>query len=142
MNVAILLVHLLGLGLALGAAAVKVSLLLACRADPGRTSAYLLLAPIITRCLVAGIGLLTVSGITWLVLGRPITPLLSAKIGLVATLWVLGPIIDKRVEPAFVRLAPAAGDSRELARARRRYLAFELVATGLLGAITVLGVLV
>ena len=138
----ILLVHLVGLGLSLGAAAVKVSLLLACRGDPRRTSAYLLMAPLVTRFIVLGLGLLTISGITWLVLGRPLTPLLGAKLGLVAILWVLGPIIDRRVEPAFTRLAPAGGSSPDLARARRRYVALELVATGLVGVITVLGVLV
>ena len=142
MERSILLVHLVGLGLSLGAAAVKVSLLLACRVDPRQTSAYLLVAPIVTRFIVLGLGLLTVSGITWLVLGRPVTPLLGAKLGLVAILWVLGPIIDRRVEPAFTRLAPAGGSSPDLTRARRRYVALELVATALVGVITVLGVLV
>lgn len=141
---AILLVHLVGLALALGAAAVKVSLLVGCRRDPGLTAAYVRVAKPITRLLVAGIVLLSLSGVAWLALGRPFTPWLVAKIGLVAAVWVLGPIIDKVVEPAFVRLAPAAGAaaSPELARVRRRYLALELVATGLLGAITFLGVLV
>lgn len=142
MNEAILLVHLVGLALALGAAAVKVTLLLACRGDARRTGAYLLVGPVITRFIVLGLGLLTASGIAWLLLGRPVTPLLAAKLGLVAVLWVLGPIIDRRVEPAFTRLAPAGEGSPGLSRARRRYVALELLATGLVGVITVLGVLV
>lgn len=144
MNGAILLVHLVGLALALGAAAVKVSLLLGCRVDPGLRPAYLLVARPVTRLIVAGLVLLTLSGIAWLVLGRPFTPWLVAKIGLVAAVWALGPFIDKVVEPAFVRSAPApqAAPTPEFVRNQRRYLALELVATGLLGAITFLGVIV
>jgi hypothetical protein len=57
---------------------------------------------------------------------------------------VIGPIIDKVVEPAFVRLAPAVGAAAtpSFARAQRRHLALELVATGLLAAVMVLGVIV
>jgi hypothetical protein len=57
---------------------------------------------------------------------------------------MLGPLIDKVVEPAFIRLAPAAGarPTVEFVRVQRRHLALELVATGLLGAIAVLGVIV
>lgn len=141
MNEAIKLVHLLGLALALGSAAVKVSLLLGCRGDRGRAPAYVQIAPVVTRLLVTGLALLTLSGIAWLLRGRPFTPLLAGKVGLAAAVWALGPVIDKVVEPAFVRLVPS-GAGAELARARRRYLAVELVATGLLGAIVVLGVLV
>lgn len=144
MDRTIMVVHLVGLGLSLGAAAVKVSLLLGCRDDADRTAAYLRVAPAVTRLLVTGLVLLTASGIGWLARGRPFTPWLIAKLGLVVVLWVLGPIIDRRAEPDFVRLAPSVGRvaSPELARARRRYVALELVATGLLGAIVVLGVLV
>lgn len=141
MNEAIKLVHLLGIGLALGSAAVKVSLLVGCRGAPGRARAYVQVAPAVTRLLVTGLALLTLSGMAWLLLGRPFTPLLAGKVGLVAGVWALGPVIDKVVEPAFVRLVPS-GAGPELARARRRYLALELVATGLLGAIVILGVLV
>lgn len=142
MNGAILLVHLVGLGLAVGGAAVKITLLLGCRSDPGLTPVYVRVAPTVTRLLVSGIALLTISGAGWLALGRPLTPWLVAKLALVAAMWVLGPVIDKVVEPAFVRAAGAAGTGTtpELIRARRHHLAAEVVATGLLGAITVLGV--
>jgi hypothetical protein len=144
MREAILVVHLVGLALALGAAAVKISLLLACRVNPALSTAYVRVARPITRLIVTGMVLLTLSGAAWLVLGRPFTPWLVAKIGLVAAVWMLGPVIDKVVEPAFVRVVAAAGatSTADLVRTRRRYLALELVATGLLGAITVLGVIV
>lgn len=144
MNRMITLVHLVGLALALGAAGVKVSLLLACRRDPGLAPEYVRLARPITRLIVAGMMLLTVSGVAWLVLGRPFTPLLVAKIALAAGVWVIGPIIDNVVEPAFVRLAPAVGAAATpaFARAQGRHLALELLATGLLAAVTVLGVIV
>ncbi|HEY6101055.1 MAG TPA: hypothetical protein VIW03_16585, partial [Anaeromyxobacter sp.] len=80
-----------------------------------------------------------------LALGRPFTPSLVAKIALVVAVWAIGPVIDRVVEPAFVRAAPADGIAAAPAdypRAHGRYLALELVATGLMGAITVLGVLV
>lgn len=146
MNALILLVHLVGLALALGGAAVKISLLLGCRAEPDRIGAYLRVAPAVTRLLLGGLVVLTASGIAWLAIGRPLTPGLLLKMGLVAGLWGLGPIIDKVVEPAFLRHARAvAGGERagpQLDRARRRYLAVEVLATTLLGVIAVLGVLV
>jgi hypothetical protein len=143
MNRVILLLHLVGLALALGGATVKVSLLLASRTDPRITSAYVRVSPVVTRLLVTGLVLLTASGIAWLVLGRPMTPSLVAKIALVVVLWALGPVIDKVVEPAFLRLAPSAGPGAapELACARRRYLAVEVFAAGVMSAITILGVL-
>ena len=144
MSGAILLVHLVGLALALGAAAVKTSLLLGCRGDPSLAPAYIRVARPVTRLVLAGLALLVLSGAAWLVLGRPFTPLLIAKIGLVAGVFVIGPVIDRAVEPAFVRLAPAAGTaaSPEFGRILRRYLGLELAATGLMGAVTFLGVIV
>lgn len=144
MNLAILLVHLVGLALALGGAMVKTFLLLGCRADPGLTPAYLRVGRTVTRLLVTGLALLALSGGTWLALGRPFTPWLAVKLGLVAAVVAVGACIDHLVEPAFVRLAPAAGAAAtpDFARVQRRHLALELIATGLLGAITVLGVLI
>ena len=143
MNEAILLAHLVGLALALGAAAVKTALLLGCRANPSLAPSYVRVAGPITRLILAGLALLALSGAAWLVLGRPFTPALIAKIALVAGILVIGPIIDKVVEPAFVRLAPPAGAAAtpEFGRALRRYLALELIATGLMGTIAFLGVI-
>lgn len=144
MNEGILLVHLVGLALSLGAAAVKLSLLLGCRVDPALAPTYVRVARPITRLITAGIALLTLSGAAWLVLGHPFTPWLAAKLGLVGAMFVVGGWLDKVVEPAFVRTAPAPGAAAtpEFARIQRRHLALELVATGLLGAITFFGVMV
>ncbi|HSB18756.1 MAG TPA: hypothetical protein VLD85_01975 [Anaeromyxobacteraceae bacterium] len=138
------LIHLLGLGLAVGAAAVKLTLLLRGRADAAAIPAYLAVAAPVTRLIVVGIALATLSGIGFLALGRPLTPILIAKLGLVAAMWVLGPIIDRAVEPRFARLAPSPGSpaSPGFARAQGQHLALEVLATSLLCAIAVLGVLI
>jgi hypothetical protein len=98
----------------------------------------------ITRLIVLGLAMLTLTGIGWALLGRPFTPLLVAKILLVLVLWVLGPYIDKVVEPRFATLAPMGGAaaSSELRSIHRKYLALEAVATATFYAITVLGVLI
>ncbi len=112
-------------------------------ADRHLAAAYARLVPSITRVIVAGMALLTASGAVWIVQGRPWTPALFVKIGLAAGVWILGPIIDKVVEPAFLRTlgATATAPSPECVRARRRYVTLEFMATGLLGATTVLGCL-
>lgn len=135
--------HLLGLALALGAGAVKLALLLECRAESDLTPVFLRVSRTVTRLIVVGMALATLSGVAWVLLGRPLTPALVVKLGLVAALWVVGPFIDKAVEPRFRRLALAAGPatSPELGRVRSRYLALEVAAVALLGAVTVLGVL-
>jgi hypothetical protein len=136
------LAHLVGLGLALGAATVKLTLLLRCRGDPGLVPAYAKVVRPITRLIVLGLALLTVSGIGWLIRGFSMTPLLALKIALVAAIWVIGPIIDKVAEPAFHALAPSPGApaSAQFLAARNRYLALEMTATGLFFVITVIWV--
>ena len=131
-------VHLVGVALGMGAASVKLALLLRCRADRGLLSAYLAVARPITRLIIAGLTLLTLSGIGWLILGYPFTAPLAAKLALVAALWVVGPIIDKVAEPAFRLLVPAAGDSPtpDFLAAERRYLALETTGTLLFYLIT------
>jgi hypothetical protein len=129
----LVLLHLLGLALALGAASVKVVLLLRCRRDRSFIDAYLKVVRPITRLLIAGLVLLTLTGVGWLLLGYPLTWLLWVKLALVATIWVLGPIVDKVAEPRFRRFAPAAGApvSAEFVRAERGYLALETTATAI-----------
>lgn len=138
------LFHLLGLALALGAAAVKLALLLRGRADAAAVPAYLGVAGPVTRLIVLGMVLATLSGIGFVALGRPITPILIAKLAFVAALWVLGPIIDRAVEPRLARLVPPPGEpaSPGFARVRRQHLALEVAATSLLCAAVVLGVLI
>lgn len=59
------LAHLIGLALGVGAATVKLILLLRCRADHALAPAYVKVAKPITRQIVLGIILLTLSGIGW-----------------------------------------------------------------------------
>lgn len=129
----LVLIHLLGLAWALGAASVKVALLLRCRFDRSFIETYLKVIKPITRLLVAGLILLTVTGVGWLLLGYPLTRLLWVKLVLVAVTWVLGPIIDNVAEPRFRRFAPSAGTapSAEFARAEKAYLALECAATAI-----------
>jgi len=137
------LAHLVGLTLAVGAATVKLSLLLKCRADHTFVPVYLKIARPVTRQLIVGLILLTLSGIGWLLRGYPLTPLLIVKIVFVAALWVLGPIIDNVAEPKFQQLAPASGEGASVAfrTAQRQYLALEVIATSLFYVIILLWVL-
>jgi len=139
----LLLAHLFGLALALGAASVKLALLLRCRADPGFVPTYLGVYRAITRFIILGLAVLTLSGVGWLLLGYPLTTVLVVKLVLVGALWVLGPVIDKVAEPRFVALVPAAGEapSPEFLMAGRRYLAIEAVATGTFYVVVMLWVL-
>lgn len=128
----LLLAHLVGLALGMGAASVKLTLLLRSRADPGFVPTYLAIARPVTRLIILGLILLTLSGIGWLILGYPFTAVLIAKLVLVGVLWVLGPMIDNVVEPRFVSSAPVGAEppSPDFLSAQKRYLAFELAATG------------
>jgi hypothetical protein len=140
----LLLVHLLGLALGIGAATLKVVLLLRCKAHIGFVPVYLVVVKPITRFIVIGLALLTLSGIGWLTLvgGYSYSSRLIGKLILVVVLWVLGPFIDKVVEPRFVRLAPTDGAtaSPEFVRARQHYLNVELIATALFYAAAVVWV--
>jgi len=137
------LAHLIGLALAVGSATAKLTLLLKSRADDAFVPAYLAVARPLTRLIVLGLALLTLSGVGWLLVGYSFTPLLVGKITLVAAIWVLGPIIDNVVEPAFRKLAPRPGEpaSPAFIRARQRYLLLEAIATGLFYVIIVMWVL-
>lgn len=128
------LAHVIGLAMAVGAAAVKLALLRRCNADSAFVPVYLGVARPITRLIILGLILLTLSGIGWLVLGYKLKPLLVVKLVLVAAIWILGPVTDNVVEPAFQKLAPARGESpsRAFLRIQKQYLAHETVATGLL----------
>lgn len=136
------LAHFVGLGLAVGAATVKLLLLLKCRGNTGFVSVYIAVARVVTRPIIVGMVLLTLSGIGWLLMGFPWTPLLTVKIVLVAALWAVGPLIDNVVEPRFLRLAPGPGipASSEFSRAQRRYLVWEVVATSFFYLVVVIWV--
>jgi len=137
------LTHLLGLVLAVGAASVKVVLLLKCRSDPSFAPAFAKITRLLSRQIILGLILLTLSGIAWLLRGYPLGGLLIAKLVLVAAVWVLGPVIEKVAEPEFLRLAPAPGEqaSAEFAQASKRYFVLESVATLLFYAVILLWML-
>ena len=126
-------VHFIGLGLAVGAASVKVVLLLKCKSNSAMIPVYLKVVRPITQVLITGIILLTLSGIVWLIDGYPFSTELIVKIVLVALVWILGPIIDNVVEPKFKQLAPASDQSAsvEFLAIMKKYLALEIFATAL-----------
>ena len=137
------LAHLIGLALGLGCATAKLTLLLRSKGDPGLLPAFLAVARPVTRLIILGLALLTLSGVGWLLLGYRFTPRLVVKLTLVGAIWVLGPIIDNVVEPRFRSLAPAPGEAASPAffRVQQQYLLIEGVATGLFYAIVVLWIL-
>lgn len=137
------LVHLVGLILGAGSATVKLALLLICTGDPAFVPTYLKVARPVTRLLIPGIILLTLSGVGWMFLGYGFTPRLIVKIVMVGAIWVLGPVIDNMIEPRYRRLAPAPGSapSPEFLGMQRQYVAWEGVATLLFYVIVVMWML-
>lgn len=135
--------HFIGLALGIGGGTVKLALLLRCRSDRALLPAYFAVVRPITRLIILGMVLVTLSGIGWLLLGYPFSALLVVKLVLVAGVWVLGPVIDNVAEPRFRTLAPASGaaPSPEFLRAQSRYLTLEVAATGLFYVVLVLWVL-
>jgi hypothetical protein len=135
--------HFIGLALGVGAATVKVWLVIKCRSDNTFIPAHARVAPILTRQIVAGMILLALSGIVWLVAGYSITPLLLVKIILAASIFAIGPIIDNVIEPKYYRLAPAAGEAAtgDFIRIQNQYLILEIFATLLFYVVIVMWLL-
>jgi len=132
--------HRIGIALAVGGATVKLALLLRGRSDRSIDGHFLGVTGTVSALIGAGMVLATLSGIGWLALGYPLSSLLVVKIALVASIWVIGPVIDKVIEPRFRRLSEASGEgaSTELLRVRGRLLVLEIVATGLLFFVVIL----
>lgn len=135
--------HIVGIALGVGAATVKLVLLFKSKCDQSFIPAFLKVIRPVTRIIILGLVILTLSGIGWLIMGYTFTPLLISKIVLVALTWVLGPIIDNVAEPKFVKLAPGPEEnaSQEFVRAHKQFLALELTATLLFYASLIMGVL-
>jgi len=125
------IVHFIGLALAVGAATVKVVLLFICKSNPSIVTSYLKVVKPITKIIVFGIILLTISGISWLITGYPFSTELIIKIILVAVIWGLGPIIDNVIEPKFIKFAPKNSEpiSNEFGQIMKKYLTLEVIAT-------------
>jgi len=139
----LVLMHLIGFSLGVGSATVKLVLLFRCYSNHEFLNIYLKVTKPVTKLIVVGMILLTLSGIGWLFVGYPFTTLLIVKVGFVGLIWVLGPIIDNVVEPKFEKLAPLPGDlaSPAFTSIQRKHLALEIAATVLMYTITIMGVL-
>jgi hypothetical protein len=140
----LLFTHLIGLSLAVGAATVKLMLLIRCRADLTLTPFYLKVVRLISKQIILGTILLTLSGIGWFFIGYHLTVVLMVKLVLVAAIWVLGPVIDNVVEPRFRKLVPVAGEntSSDFISIQKQYLLLETSATSLFYIIIVMWVLI
>ena len=138
----LMITHLLGLALGVGSASVKLVLLVRCTSDRAFIPVYLEVIKTITRLIVTGLILLTLSGIGWLLLGYGFTFLLILKLIIVGLIWILGPLIDNVFEPRFRKLAPLANDAAtpEFLRIQKQYLSMEIAATGLMYVVTILGI--
>jgi hypothetical protein len=136
--------HLVGLALAVGAATVKLLLLIKCRSNSDLVLAFIKVAKPITKLIIAGLILLTLSGVGWLLMGYSFTTLLIIKLILVAIIWILGPVIDNVIEPKFLNLAPVSGQqaSTEFAAALNKYFGIEIIATGFFYVIIIIWVLI
>ena len=136
-------VHLIGLIVAVGSATVKTVLLLKSNSDHEFVNTFNKVAGIITKLIISGLILITLSGIGWIILGYSLTPVLIIKIILVAVVWVLGPVIDNVITPKFEKFAPLPGEeaSGDFIQIKRQYIFLEITATGLFYVITILGIL-
>jgi len=137
------LFHFIGLGLALGAATTKLVLQLRSIKDQGFVPAYIAVDKPITGLILAGTGLLALSGIAWLLVGYPLQPLLILKIVLVAVAVGVGASMGRFIEPNYIRLAPKPGEaaSAGFLRVQRQYLLAESLATGLYYLIVIIWIL-
>lgn len=137
----LLLMHLFGLALGVGSATVKLVLLFKCRSNPEFVSTFKKVSKPITKILIIGLVLLTISGISWLIRGYSLYPFLTLKVILVAVVWILGPVIDNVVEPKYFKLAPSTGEkpSVEFIKVQNQYLTLEITADVLFYGITIMG---
>jgi hypothetical protein len=134
-------IHLSGLVLGVGAATVKIALVVRCYFDRDLVPVYVKVSRIITRFIVLGLVLLTLSGVVLLFIGAKLTPLLIVKLAAVAAVWGIGPFIDNAVEPKLVRLAPAPGEQAisEFLIVQKQHLTLEVIALLLFYIATIMG---
>ena len=139
----LLVFHLIGLALGVGSATAKVVLLVKCYRDITFVPFYLKVMVPLTRTLVLGLILMTVSGIIWLIRGYGFPATMIVKLVFVGAVWVVGLLIDNVTEPRFRKLAPAQGAtaSEAFILIQKKHLALEIIGTLLFYIILVLGVL-
>ena len=130
----LMIVHVIGLVLAAGSATIKLLLLFKCNANYKFFLVYFRVAPLITRMIITGMILLTLSGIAWIIIGYSLEPLLIVKIILVAFIWILGPVIDNVAEPKLKKsvLVPEQIPTADFARNQKQHLVMEIAATALM----------
>lgn len=139
------LVHLIGFALGLGGATVKLYLLLQTASDLSLISSYLRSVRTISRLIILGIILLTVSGLATIITvgARPFTDVFVIKLLAVGAILIIGPLIDNVAEPKVRILAPQGDEapSAKFSSALRHYITLEIVATALFYLITIIWVL-
>ena len=137
------IVHVIALSLAAGTAFVKLLLVVRCKKDYMFYTDYFKLAPLLSKLIITGMILLTLSGIAWIIIGYSLELLLVLKIIIVAGIWIIGPIIDSRAEPKVKRLYPSPGaePSAEFTRSQQQHLLLEIIATAMMYAALIIGVL-
>ena len=79
----LVLLHLIGLSFGLGAATVKMVFVIKSNADHEFLPVYFKVTKIVTKLIVSGIVILTLSGIGWLIYGSSFSPLFIVKLVLV-----------------------------------------------------------
>lgn len=139
----IILIHLIGLILAVGSATVKLMLLIKSKSDLSFIPVFLKIVRPVTKLLITGLVVTTLSGITFFFLGYPFTTLMIIKTILVGIVWVIGPYIDKAIEPKYIKLAPAPGAPvmDDFIAIQNKFLFFEITATSIFYVCVVMGVL-
>ena len=137
------IVHVIALSLAAGTAFVKLLLVFRCKKSAAFYNDYFKLAPMLSKLIITGMILLTVSGITWIIIGYSVNLLLAVKIVVVTGIWILGPMIDNMAEPKLRKYLPTQDQtpSAEFIRAQKQHLRLEIAATVLMYAALVMGVL-
>lgn len=136
-------IHIIGFIIGVGAATVKLVLLIKTNKNFSFIPDYLKVSKPITKQIILGQILVTLSGIGWLFLGYDFTPVLIVKIILVGLVWIIGPVIDNVFEPKFRKLAPAAGEqpTPEFIRIQKQHFNLEVTATALFYIIIFLWIL-
>jgi hypothetical protein len=127
----IFFVHIIGLVIGVGAATVKLVLLIKSKYDYTIVPFYLKVSKPITQLIIFGMVLLTISGIGFIIEGYPLTTQLTIKLIFVALLWIIGPIIDNAIEPKFIKSAPEIGHqpTQEFIEVQKKHLILEVFAT-------------
>jgi hypothetical protein len=139
----LMVLHIIGLTFAAGAAFIKTILLVRCKKDYRFLTTYFQTDKLLTMIIITGMIILTLTGIIWLLIGYSFEPLLITKIVLVGFIWILGPIIDNKATPKLRKMAPVNEEkpSPEFLKVQKKHFYLEITATIIMYSITIIGVL-